>query len=238
MTSGAMCVSPLAFVQPIDWFTLVHTPSASWLKTKFTASRAALAATLLLATTAHSTNLTLQVSDADGTPAIDAVVYAEAAGGQSLPKLRRPAQIEQKARQFAPRVTVVQTGSAISFPNHDTVRHQVYSFSPAKVFELKIYAGAGGEPVVFDQAGTVIVGCNIHDRMAAFIEIVDTPYFGKSDASGKATLENIAPGKYHLKVWHPSLPTTSQPAAQTVTIGAVDMSLPLALSIKLPKKPD
>ena len=194
-------------------------------------------ATLLLAATipaaASTGTLIVQVNDAAGAPIVDAVAYAEPASGQSLPKVQLPAQIEQKARRFAPVVTVVQTGTAISFPNHDSVRHQVYSFSPAKVFELKLYSGAGGEPIVFDKAGVVVVGCNIHDRMVAYIQIVDTPYFGKSDVAGKVSLENILPGKYHLKVWHPNLPTSTPPPEQLVTVADGNLNVALTLPIKI-----
>ena len=190
-------------------------------------------ATLALPLVAHAANLTLQITDATAQPAVDVVAYAEPASGQVLPKpAHGTMQIEQKARRFAPIVTVIQTGTAISFPNHDSVRHQVYSFSPAKVFELKLYSGAGGEPVIFDKPGTVIVGCNIHDQMAAYIQIVDTPWFGKSDATGKLVLDNLIPGKYRLKIWHPNLPAGTAASDQLVTIGSSDQTIALAVPFK------
>lgn len=181
-------------------------------------------------------SVTLHVTDASGVPTVDAVVYAEAANGQTLTKQLRSAQIEQKARKFLPAVTVIQTGTAISFPNHDSVRHHVYSFSAPKTFELKLYSGAGGDPITFDKAGTVVVGCNIHDQMAAFIQVVDTPYFGKTDASGKAVIENMQPGKYQLKVWHSALPATMTIPGQPLTIANADMSVPILLTFKTEKK--
>ena len=191
------------------------------------------AITMLWCVAAQGASLTLQITDAAGLIGNDVVAYAEPASGQALPKSAHvAAQIEQKARRFAPIVTVIQTGSAVSFPNHDSVRHQVYSFSPAKVFELKLYSGAGGDPIVFDKAGTVIVGCNIHDQMAAYIQIVDTPWFGKSDALGKLIIDNLVPGKYHLKFWHPNLPTGAAPPEQLIAVGAGDMVLPIALTFK------
>ena len=187
-------------------------------------------------TFATAASVTLQVTDASGLPTLDAVVYAESANGQALPKQLHGAQIEQKARKFLPAVTVIQTGSAISFPNHDSVRHHVYSFSAPKVFELKLYSGAGGDPITFDKAGTVVVGCNIHDQMTAFIQVVDTPYFAKTDATGKATIENMPPGKYQLKVWHPALPATMTIPGQPLTIANADITLPILLTFKAEKK--
>ena len=177
--------------------------------------------------------VTVQVSDAAGQPVADAVVYAEAAAGQILPKSLHAAEIEQKARRFAPLITVVQAGSEISFPNNDTVRHHVYSFSAAKIFELKLYSGTPGSPIVFDKPGTVIVGCNIHDQMAAYIHVVNTPYFARTDASGKAKIDAVAAGKYTLKYWHYKTPTPTQIQEQPLIVMAADA----AVTFKLNPKP-
>ena len=87
-------------------------------------------------------------------------------------------------KHFVPRVSVVRTGTAITFPNSDHIRHQVYSFSPAKAFTLKLYAGSPKTPVMFDHPGLVVLGCNIHDNMVAFMGVVDSPYFAKTDGLG------------------------------------------------------
>lgn len=186
--------------------------------------------------TSDAASLTVHVTDAAGLPSVDTVVYAEAASGQSLPKQLRGVQIEQSGRKFLPSVTVIQTGTAVSFPNHDSVRHQVYSFSAPKVFELKLYSGAGGNPILFDKPGLVVVGCNIHDQMAAFIQIVDTPYFGKTDATGKVVIDNIQAGKYQVKTWHSSMPGTMTTTGQAITVANADMTLPILLTYKTDKK--
>lgn len=153
------------------------------------------------ALTCTAAELTVQVNSVAGTAVEDAVVYMEpknkvsATGGSSV-------SIAQKNKAFTPLVTAIQIGTSITFPNKDSVRHHVYSFSPAKAFELKLYSGVPSTPVVFDKAGTVVLGCNIHDQMLAFIHIVDTPYFAKSDASGKVKLSDLPSGDYLLKVWH------------------------------------
>ena len=195
-----------------------------------------LASLSIWATTSVAGSLSVNVTDAAGWPSTDAVVYVEPSGGQSLPKQLRSAQIEQSARKFLPAVTVIQTGSTVSFPNHDSVRHHVYSFSSPKVFELKLYSGAGGEPVLFDKPGTVVVGCNIHDQMAAYIQIVDTPYFGKTGADGKVVIDNIHPGKYQVKVWHPAISASTTIPSQAITMGNADLVLPILLTFKTEKK--
>lgn len=142
------------------------------------------------------------VRDSNGQPVPDAVVYADGETPFAPAKPVAGIDIEQKERKFWPLVTVVQVGSQISFPNNDTVRHHIYSFSPAKKFEQKLYNGTAATPVIFDKPGTVVLGCNIHDRMLAYVQVVDTPHFAKSDAAGKLKIEHLPNGKYTFRVWH------------------------------------
>src|SRR4051794_32997298 len=95
---------------------------------------AALLGLALAGSIAGAASISTQVVDSAGQALADAAVYAEPASGQALPKPRRINEIEQKDRKFFPLVTVIQTGMDISFPNNDTVRHHVYSFSTPKAF--------------------------------------------------------------------------------------------------------
>lgn len=149
-----------------------------------------------------------------------------------MPRPHRTVEIAQKGRKFIPLVTVIQAGTDISFPNNDTVRHHVYSLSPAKVFELKLYSGTPGNPVTFDKAGTVVLGCNIHDTMVAYIQVVNTPWFAKTDASGKARIEGLPTGKFQLKAWHYNLPAGAPVAEQPLSVSADDASASFKLSVK------
>ncbi len=142
-----------------------------------------------------------QVRSPEGQPLADAVVAVEIKGPTRTTSAR--AEIAQRDRRFIPNVLVVQTGTAVSFPNQDSVRHHVYSFSPAKRFDIKLYAGTPAEPIVFDKPGVAPLGCNIHDRMSAFVVVVDTPVFGKTDEQGLLTLD-LPPGEHLLRLWHPS----------------------------------
>jgi plastocyanin len=146
--------------------------------------------------------VSVQVLDTAGKAVADAIVYAEAGAGTQLPQALKQAEIEQRGLKFLPLVSVIQTGSRISFPNNDKVKHHIYSFSPAKKFDQKLYSGAAAGVQVFDKAGTVVLGCNIHDRMVAYVKVVDTPIFGKTDATGIVHLELPAAGKFTVKVWH------------------------------------
>jgi plastocyanin len=143
-----------------------------------------------------------------GGPLADAAVLVEPLAG-TLPRARARAPaakgvaIEQRNREFIPWMTVVQTGTSVDFPNNDTVRHHVYSFSEPKRFEIKLYAGKPGQPIVFDKPGQVDIGCNIHDWMEAHVLVVETPYFARTGADGRATVAGVPAGRYRLRVWHP-----------------------------------
>lgn len=187
--------------------------------------------------TTHAADLFVQITNSAGVAVENAVVYVESDIKSSGPLA--PAMIGQRGRKFDPLVSVVQVGSEVSFPNYDSVRHQVYSFSPAKTFELKLYSGAMAKSVKFDKAGTVVLGCNIHDFMLAFVQVVDTPYFTKSDASGKAKLTNIPDGNYQLKVWHYALAKEKEIVQQPITVKG-SQSTNISLNLKpfpLPSPP-
>jgi len=169
--------------------------------------------------------LSVSVLDAKGRPARDAVVYA-VPHNRTVPPATRTAVMDQRDRQFVPRVLPVRTGTAVSFPNSDDVRHQVYSFSPAKRFQLPLYEGTPPNPVVFDQPGVVVLGCNIHDRMRAYIVVVDTPHFAPAP-EGTAELKDLPAGSYDVRAWHPG--RGAQPAERRVDLEAGD-----ALSLELP----
>lgn len=151
---------------------------------------------------ANATGVRVQIVDQLGAPVKDAVVYAMPVSGK-LP-VTRPAGavIDQVKRQFVPLVSVAQTGAAITFPNKDNIEHDVYSFSPAKRFELNLYHGIPASPVVFDKPGLVVMGCNIHDTMVAYLLLVDTPYFAKTDANGRASIDNLPADSYKVTAWH------------------------------------
>lgn len=194
-------------------------------------SRAVLLCCMAAAQQVHASHL-IQVQDSAGQPVADAVVYAETAGGPVVAK-NANAEIQQKDKKFIPLVSVVQTGTSVSFPNNDTVRHHAYSFSPTKPFELKLYSGKPSSPVVFDKAGTVVIGCNIHDQMVAYVQVVSTPFFAKTDANGQAHLPASMPvGKYTLKTWHFKQPNNSLPQEQSVQVGNDTVPLIVKLGYK------
>lgn len=147
-------------------------------------------------------SLQVSVSDEKGRPVPQAVVFLESAEAARATRPLPNVEMAQKDKSFVPDTLVITRGTAVQFPNRDTVRHHVYSFSPAKRFELKLYIGTPASPVVFDQPGVVVLGCNIHDEMIGWILVVDTPYSGSTAANGQVRLNDVPEGNYRLRVWH------------------------------------
>jgi plastocyanin len=143
----------------------------------------------------------ITVTDQQGQPLEDAVVELLDPANQQFSQ--KKAEVKQQDLTFIPFVSAYQTGTAVDFPNMDKTRHHVYSFSPAKVFELKLYANKPEAPVLFDQAGIVALGCNIHDYMQAYIYIGDSPFLQVTDGTGLVNFNDIPDGTYQLKLWHP-----------------------------------
>lgn len=168
---------------------------------------------------AQGAAIEVQVSTPQGKAIADAVVYAMPTNVQPS-KPTRAIAIEQIDREFVPHVSVVQLGTTASFPNRDSVRHHVYSFSPAKTFEIKLYSGEAPREVVFDKPGAITLGCNIHDWMVGYVYVVDTPYFGKSGKDGKVRLEGLPAGDYEVKLWHPGQRTGVAPQKFTLDTSA------------------
>ena len=164
--------------------------------------RTALVAATLCACVARAASLEVRVRDAAGAPVPDAAVYAVPASGPSDARNPRVVAIEQVEREFVPYMTVVQVGTQVKFPNRDEVRHHVYSFSPAKRFEIKLYAGTPADPIAFDKPGEVVLGCNIHDHMIAYIYVVDSPWFAKTDRDGNARIDGLPGGEYDVNGWY------------------------------------
>jgi len=187
-----------------------------------TARRAArhwCAGVLLLAAGARAATLQVAIVDQAGKPVEDAVVTATPA--VPLPERSGPPPegiVDQIDKTFVPYVTVVRTGTAVRFPNSDNIRHHVYSFSPAKRFELPLYAGKHAAPVQFDKTGTVVMGCNIHDWMVGYVYVADTPYYAKTPADGTAQLRDLPAGQYTVRVWHPEMDGSEQATARSLHV--------------------
>jgi plastocyanin len=164
---------------------------------------------------------TVTIRDGAGHAVVNAGVAIELADDtpRTADALPRVAVMDQKNEQFVPDFLVVRVGTEISFPNSDQVLHHVYSFSPARVFELPLYRGVLPSPVRFDREGIVTIGCNIHDHMVGHVWVVNTPTFAQTDAQGRATFDALPAGTHRLLAWHPRL-GRSGVVSKPIVVGA------------------
>jgi plastocyanin len=183
---------------------------------------------------AGQSNYEALVRTADGKPVADAVLSLTPLDGQAVPAAAAPtapvARIAQIGQEYEPLVTPVRTGSPIEFPNLDTVQHHVYSVSKPKRFEIPLYDRGRTETVVFEKPGIVTLGCNIHDWMLAYAVILDTPWFVKTSADGRASLAALPAGRYRLDLWHPRL---AKPITREVTLAAATGAAPEKFDLAL-----
>jgi plastocyanin len=185
---------------------------------------------LAFASEGRAATLEVSVTDEQGEPVRQVAVYVTAVNAAPAVSPAPTAIMDQQHKQFVPHILVVQTGTSVQFPNHDDVSHHVYSFSRAKSFELGLYKGQAYPPVVFDVAGTVVVGCNIHDGMLAYIKVVDTPYFSLTNDAGVATIDVLPDAEYTLEVWTPRLRENALPAPRALMVASGTL-LPLSVQL-------
>jgi plastocyanin len=178
-----------------------------------------LALAMFASARANASGIAVSVEDAQSHALADAVVVAVPAGGVTRVAERpREGVVDQVDKEFVPKVLVVLVGTPVMFPNHDNVRHHVYSFSPAKRFELPLYAGVPAKPVLFDMPGVVVLGCNIHDWMVGYVYVSESPYFAKTGQDGKARIAGLAPGSYVVRVWHPQLAADEETTRRNIDV--------------------
>lgn len=181
---------------------------------------------------APAASLRVQVTDENGVPVRDAVVELHSAARPSGP-IRFPWRMAmaQKDEQFVPGTLIVAKGSTVAFPNLDRVRHSIYSFSKPARFEIDLYGRDQSRTQGFPIAGSVKLGCNIHDEMRGYIRVTETPFAAKTDHNGYVSLGGIPAGAGRLTVWHPRLraPANEMKQAMTLRSGAQSRKIELRL---------
>jgi hemoglobin len=130
-----------------------------------------------------------------------AVVTLEPASGRFRRRPPRQRTIEQRNREFAPRVLVVPVGSTVTFPNFDDIFHNVFSRSAIRPFDLGIYKSGQSRELTFDKEGVIHIGCNLHANMSAYVVVVSAPHYVVTDSQGRFLFRSLEPGRYRLRAW-------------------------------------
>src|SRR5215469_14457546 len=190
---------------------------------------------LLAASALPAATVVVNVQSPDGHALPGAVVTVRALDAPARHAAPVRAVMDQVNRAFTPDLLVIPVGSTVEFPNSDSVSHQIYSFSPAKRFQLPLYRGKPYPPVHFDQPGMVTLGCNIHDEMLAYLLVTDAPWYGRTNPSGTWSAE-LPRGRYRVALWHPRLRDSESDLERELTVGESDRA-DLTLHLSKPLQP-
>jgi plastocyanin len=188
-----------------------------------------------LITSSWGATLKVTVVLPDGHPVGGVVVIAQPTTGPAHPAPPVQAVMDQVNRAFSPDLLVIPVESSVTFPNSDSVSHQIYSFSPPKRFQLPLYRGKHYPPVVFDQPGLVTLGCNIHDEMLAYVVVTDAPFFGRTNTTGTWSAD-VPGGGYRVSIWHPRIRDDAKDLQGEITVSDADGGN-LTLHLTKPLKP-
>ncbi|HWO18650.1 MAG TPA: hypothetical protein VNO30_07730 [Kofleriaceae bacterium] len=166
----------------------------------------------------------VEVGSVTGTLQIDGkaansfgLVTLEPASGKWKPRTPKRVVVEQRGREFLPSLIAVPAGSTISFPNFDSVFHNVFSTSPLAAFDLGLYKAGEAREYKFEKEGIIRLGCNLHANMSAYIVVVGAPAYTVTDEKGNFTFRRVIPGKYKLRGWSVK---SGAPVTQDVTVKA------------------
>jgi len=151
----------------------------------------------------------------DGSGESLAVIALDPIGGHAAKRKAKQRVMEQRDRQFAPRLLAIPVGSTVAFPNFDPVYHNVFSLSPARAFDLGIFKNGESREVTFQKAGLIRLGCNLHANMSAHVVVVSAPHYVVTDERGRFRFRSLAPGKYRLRAWSEN---STEPVARTIEI--------------------
>lgn len=172
-----------------------------------------------LAQPALAGEMRVTVLDPGGRAVANAVVTLHSASQPPGPiRFSWAMRVSQQNMQFDPFVLIAPAGAEVAFPNFDSQRHHVYSFSEAGPFELRLFGRDETRSAQFRNVGVIAVGCNIHDSMSAYIYVVDTPFAMKTGADGVAVLRNAPSGAATLRVWHPYMRVQNNIIERAVTV--------------------
>src|SRR6185369_3485890 len=130
---------------------------------------------------------------------VRAVVMLYPAKGKWTSRAPKQRVIEQRDRQFAPRLLAVPVGSTVAFPNFDPIYHNVFSRSDVTPFDLGLFKNGQSREMKFDKEGIIRIGCDLHANMSAHLVVVAAPHYAVLDDGGHFNFRSLAPGMYRLQ---------------------------------------
>lgn len=166
--------------------------------------------------------------DRRGEPVADVIIYATSVlaegTGAGSKKVALAAAANERV-QISSYVTPVRLGTTIELSDYDRLEHFASSFTMAQKLMVKSYDRQDIMPAaLFNKKGVVVIYNLMRQWVKAFVYIVDTPYFSKTDFSGFARIQNLPVGEYRIEAWHPNL-MCEKPLQQSILLGPQTVNL-------------
>ena len=124
----------------------------------------------------------------------------------------------QENEEFVPHVLPVRVGTAVAFPNADDFYHNVFSVMAGDRFDLGRFGKGESAGQTFTRPGVVVVRCEIHSRMKAYVRVLETACFTVPDSTGWFQIADVPGGLHTVKAWHPA----KGEQARSVTVAESD----------------
>lgn len=185
----------------------------------------------LLAGSAQAATLSVTITDKEGMPVPDTAVMLR----YPAPPAKQPVPvpvvvIDQEKVRFNPYLSIVAPGTTVLFTNRDPFDHHVVATTPqvgaapAKSFETRLPPDPT-KPfgIKVTDLGRHALSCHLHSRMRGYIYVTDTPWFGKTDAKGQITFDDLPDGLVDVQLWHPE--QFLEQAALRAQLGAAAVKL-------------
>lgn len=166
----------------------------------------------------------------------DVVVYLEPLSSAAVfPPPEAHAVMDQRGLTFIPHVIAIQKGTTVDFLNSDNDRHNVYFLYDDTGKTLDIGTWGPGQSVshAFGEAGLVITLCQLHLEMAAYILVLEYPFFTVAEIDGESqsapyAITGVPAGDYALRVWHKKLSLKEGALRVTLSAGqAKNLNIPI-----------
>lgn len=111
-----------------------------------------------------------------------------------------PVVLDQRGCMYSPRVAGARVGQPVELVNSDPVLHNV---NVRGAFNIAMPTRGQRTRRRFEREETMVrVRCDVHPWMAAFVGVLEHPWFGVSDERGLASIEELPPGRYEVSAWH------------------------------------
>lgn len=135
------------------------------------------------------------------------VWLADIRRGRPLPLSRR-FELVQTRCTFGPILQPVLAGGALNVRTHDPILAEIVVLDTRTRDTMAVLPfSSAGSLIPLDtqlrQPAMLQIRSVTHPWMEAWVAVLDHPYFAMTDRAGQFLLEQVPPGRYQVKAWHP-----------------------------------